>query len=182
MATLKALIEELKTFEDITNHKKYMTKIRAFIKNHGFKHIGSGAYTEAYSNGSNNILKLCWSPAQKFHEEYGPGYLIPSYISKNQWVAIQPKALTYYEVNQKFYATCDSLRSTELALKELQAKRDKLIETKTETILLRKKFKTSKVKNSKKICDLRVGNMGIYRDEVVMIDLNNHVSSAYRGD
>lgn len=182
MATLNELIAELKTFEDITTHSKYMKKVREFIKKHGYKHLGNGAYTEAYSNGSNNILKYCPNPGQKFHTDYGPGYLVPSYVSKNQWLAIQPKAISYYEVNNKYHKTCAELRSVELQLKELQAKKDKLIGAKTEITLTRKKFNPAKVKNRKKICDVRVGNMGIYRDEVVMLDLNNHVTSAYRGD
>lgn len=182
MATLNELISELKTFEDITNHRKFMRKVNEFIKKHGYTHLGNGAYTEAYSNGSNNILKYCPNPGQKFHAEYGPGYLQPSYISKNLWLVIQPKALSYYEVDTKYHRTCTELRTVEIELKELQAKKDKLIGAKTEIALTRKKFNPVKVKNHKNICDVRVGNMGIYRDEVVMLDLNNHVTSPYRGD
>jgi hypothetical protein len=147
---IERLIEKFKEVESENTFRIFVKTIRNLIEEEGFKHIGSGSFTDAFRKGR-WVVKLCQTRSEKFHKKYGDGYLNPIYISKNRWLAVQPKAIAYNDI-------CEEIN-------KLQK--------------LKRKMAALKVKNGNRIADLRVANVGIFNGEVLMIDLNNQTDSPY---
>lgn len=147
---IQKLIETFQKIDSKKTFKKFDTEVRQILNEAGFKHIGSGSFTCAFGKGK-WVVKLCKTKNEKFHNDYGDGYLKPIFVSKNCWLAVQPKADMYTSVCKK--------------IQKLQR--------------LKRKMENYDVKNGNKIVDLRLANIGVYAGEVLMIDLNNHYESAY---
>ena len=161
MKQIDNLILELKNVDNITSHSKYIKAVLSIIDSYGYEFKDSGSYTEVYVNKSKYVIKICAYRHEKFHLDYPEGYLKPIFLSENKWLAIQPKATTYSDIEKK--------------ITKIEYKINKLKEENKEHKALLRKFKVNKVKNHKKIEDLRPRNMGLVGDEFYMIDLNNHV-------
>lgn len=175
----KELINELREFENIANFQKYCKLVYKVLEKYSFKYKDAGVFTEVYFNDSPFVVKICMEKVNLFHEKYCTGYLKPIYVSKNRWLAIQPKAVTKASIGDDLASIREDLLEVSRQFKQLQDKRDKLIQKKTEILAKSKLLKEENVKNRDFIWDIHGGNIGLWRGNVYMVDLNNQMSTTH---
>jgi aminoglycoside phosphotransferase family enzyme len=96
-------------------------------------------------------------------------YLIPRYVSKNRFLAIQRKAITSASIRKKLVEIDKEVSES---IKKIRVK----AETHKKTLkLLSQKISVRKIPGT--IPDLHNGNIGMIDGKVMVIDLNNQYDS-----
>lgn len=169
-------IKELEAIENIQSYNEYKECVHKLLKKHGYVFFGAGSYCNVYSNKKSfHVIKITKLANCRFfsREEYEAHkeYLIPRYVSKNRFLAIQRKAITSESIRNKL-VEIDKEVSESIKKIIVEAKTNK------KTLqLLSNKISVRKIPGTGIIPDLHKDNIGMIDGKVLVIDLNNQYDS-----
>lgn len=154
------------------DHGIFLKNAREALEKIGFKEIGKGCYCVAFGKGK-YVVKISTESASKFDKEYSEKYLQPLHISENRLWVIQPMADYANWMDRKNIYTEKKKalkKKYEAEIKKLEEKEKKQAELVKKYSVQVDKFLSKPIRG----LDVHRGNIGVYKDKVIFIDLDNH--------
>jgi hypothetical protein len=180
---IEILISRLEELSKIRSYTRFKKEANSILNEFGWSYHDGGAFTNVYTKPRiNYVVKITCSCNYPFHpiEDYKEGYLKPIYMSKNRFLAIQDKVITFSD----YYDECT--KPFHKAQREYDSINKKAIRARKLLATAKKKYfedmkvvRYSNIKRHRKIPDLRDANIGLHNGIPLMIDLNQHADRTY---